>query len=198
MTKKIVSLAIFLIASFQIQAQDQKMSESIMDAMHQPMMEVPFQKTDNPDLDYLVNMVPHHQGAIDSAEQILKVSKSASVKKLANNIIAAQKKEIAMFNKIIATLPKTSDYDSTKIKTYISDSEKAMMMMMKAMMAVKLTGNNDKDFLEGMIIHHQGAVDASNILLKICTNDQTKNIANTIIRDQKKEISEMQKMLKSL
>ncbi len=63
--------------------------------MHKDMA-VPL--TGDADRDFLAGMVPHHQGAIDMAEVVLKYGKDPKVKKLAQDIISAQKKEIAMMN----------------------------------------------------------------------------------------------------
>ena len=51
--------------------------------------------TGNPDRDVLAGMIPHHQGAIDMAEVELKHGKDPKVRKLAQDIIKAQKREIA-------------------------------------------------------------------------------------------------------
>jgi len=50
------------------------------------------------DVDFLAGMIPHHQGAVDMAEVVLKYGKDPKVKKLAQDIVVAQKKEIAMMN----------------------------------------------------------------------------------------------------
>jgi len=42
-------------------------------------------------------MIPHHQGAIDMAEVELKYGKDPALRKMAEDIIAAQKKEIEDF-----------------------------------------------------------------------------------------------------
>lgn len=61
--------------------------------MHKDMA-VPL--TGDADRDFLAGMIPHHQGAIDMAEVVLQHGKDPQVKKLAQDIIAAQKQEIAM------------------------------------------------------------------------------------------------------
>lgn len=61
--------------------------------MHKDMA---IQLTGNADVDFLVGMIPHHQGAIDMAKVVLKYGKDPKVKKLAKEIIKAQEKEIAM------------------------------------------------------------------------------------------------------
>lgn len=51
--------------------------------------------TGDADVDFVRGMIPHHQGAIDMAEIELKYGKNPLTRKLAKDIIAAQKKEIA-------------------------------------------------------------------------------------------------------
>lgn len=56
------------------------------------------------DADFIDEMIPHHQLAIDMAEQALKVVENAELKTLAQNIIAAQGKEIKTMRRIRKTL----------------------------------------------------------------------------------------------
>ena len=51
--------------------------------------------TGNPDKDFVVMMIPHHQGAVDMANVELQYGKDPEMRQLATDIVAAQKKEIA-------------------------------------------------------------------------------------------------------
>ncbi len=61
------------------------------DKMHRDMA-IPF--SGDADSDFLAGMIPHHQGAIDMAEVVLKHGKDERVRKLAEEVIRAQKAEI--------------------------------------------------------------------------------------------------------
>ena len=50
------------------------------------------------DVDFMKQMRPHHQAAIDMAKVVLVNGKDAETKKLAQEIITAQEKEIAMID----------------------------------------------------------------------------------------------------
>ena len=49
----------------------------------------------DPDAAFVLGMIPHHQGAIDMAEIVLKFGKDHHNHELARQIIAAQQREIA-------------------------------------------------------------------------------------------------------
>ncbi len=59
----------------------------------------------NADVDFAKMMRIHHVGALDMAQAHLKEGKDPAMLKLAKEIIAAQKKEIAFMDKFIATHP---------------------------------------------------------------------------------------------
>ncbi len=58
--------------------------------------------TGDPDVDFIQGMIPHHQGAIDMAEIVLKYGKDPEARKLAEDIIKAQTSEIAFMKDWLA------------------------------------------------------------------------------------------------
>ena len=74
--------------------------------------------------------------------------------------------------------------------------DKAMSDMQAAMMAVKPTGDADVDFVQGMIPHHQGAIDMAKVQLAKGTDPEIRKLCEGIIAAQEKEIAMMQEWLK--
>ncbi len=54
------------------------------------------------DVDFVRMMIPHHQAAVDMAKSQLKYGKDPEIRKLSEDIIAAQNKEIAQMNAWLA------------------------------------------------------------------------------------------------
>lgn len=67
----------------------------------------------------------------------------------------------------------------------------AAMSKMSQGMAVTYTGDADKDFVNGMIPHHQGAVDMAQVELKYGKDPQMRKLAQNVIASQNKEIALM-------
>ena len=69
-----------------------------MDKMHKEMM---IKSSGNIDIDFLKGMIPHHQGAIDMSEELIKKTKDPELKALAEKIIKDQKAEIKQMQEML-------------------------------------------------------------------------------------------------
>ncbi len=75
-------------------------------AAHQSMMgNMHVQMTGNPDKDFILMMIPHHQGAIDMARAELEHGTDAAIKAMAQKMIDAQEAEIAEMQAWLAANP---------------------------------------------------------------------------------------------
>jgi len=71
------------------------MTES-MGRMHAGMSSAP--QNGDPDHDFVTQMIPHHQGAIDMAKVLLVYGKDPALQQLAKGIVAEQQNEIQMMH----------------------------------------------------------------------------------------------------
>ena len=78
-----------------------------------------------------------------------------------------------------------------------SNPERKQDNSIKAMSSMQVTINGDQSFLEGMIPHHQEAVDSSVKFLTTTTNPELKAFAQNVIKAQTQEISDMKSWYKS-
>ena len=134
---------------------------------------------------FLSQMIAHHRGAVDMAQQALNIAKHAETRKQAQMVIRDQKKEIAQMTSWLR-------------KWYgVQPSEKQIDLMkadMKDMMEMKI--EHDRMFFEMMIPHHQSAIEMSQMALKQSDSAEVKQLARSIIKAQKAEIVRYKGLLK--
>lgn len=149
------------------------------------------------DVAFMSQMIGHHQGAVDMAAMEVKNGKRADVKAAAQAVIDAQKKEIAQLTAWLKTWYATAP-DKAQVDLMKTDMKPMMDKAMSGM--TPMAGhamNADRAFLEGMIPHHQDAIDMSKIALKKAARPELRRFAQLVIDDQSREIKQYQAWLKA-
>jgi uncharacterized protein (DUF305 family) len=149
----------------------------------------------NYDLRFIDSMIPHHQGALVMAQEVLAKSKRPELIKLAKGMLADQKKEIAQMQQWRKQwYPKAS---ATPIMWHTAMNHEMAMTaehkqsMMMSMSLGKADAGFDRRFLDAMIPHHQGAVTMGQDLLLKSKRPQMQKLAQNIIKSQQAEIAQM-------
>ena len=75
-------------------------------------------------------------------------------------------------------------------RPYLAENDAAMAKMM-AGMQVTPTGDVDRDFVDMMVPHHQGAIDMAVAVLRYGHNEKIRRLAQEIIVTQQQEIAAM-------
>ena len=153
--------------------------------------------TGNASLDYLKGMIPHHESAIDMSESYLKYGGSnPDLKQLAEDIINAQTDEINQMNRLIQEIESSGKKDEEKEKKYLEAYNKMMEGHQHMGHGTSSAKDVEQAFAEGMMMHHQMAVDMSKAILEYTDNDEVLQLAEDIIDAQEDEIKLMQDILK--
>jgi uncharacterized protein (DUF305 family) len=140
-------------------------------------------------------MIPHHEQAIEMADIALDPLSGASdaVKSLATRIKAAQDPEISKMKAFLTSWKERLTPDSSM------DHSDMMSGMLSAEDITKLSSLRgaefDREWMTGMIEHHEGAIEMAKDVLKDGKDSAVKALANLVATAQDSEILEMKELL---
>ena len=154
------------------------------------------EKTGSASLDFLYGMIPHHESAVDMAESYLKNGgEHKELKPLAEAIIETQTDEIWQMKNMIEELKEQGQIDREKEAAYMSEYNQ----MLSGHHEGHGGGDSlDQAFAEGMIMHHQMAVDMAQSILNYADEEDVKTLAQNIVTTQEEEIKQMQSVINGL
>jgi uncharacterized protein (DUF305 family) len=133
--------------------------------------------------EFVVEMIPHHQEAVDTSRIIFSESSNEELVDLANRIIIAQEAEITMMQGWV-------------VEYYGGGYESDYTNMMGDLTV--LSGNElDESYIKGMIMHHMMAVMMARQVLALDPSDHVQEFAQGVIITQTAEIHEMQVLLRA-
>ena len=148
------------------------------------------------DVAFLTGMKPHHEQAVEMSDMVLAADPPAPVAELAEQVKAAQAPEIEQMDQMLADLGQ--DADGAMMGDgmaghggMMSDADMEMLMDATGADAARM-------YLEGMIEHHNGAIDAAETEVADGKYPPAVELAEKIAKDQAAEITKMEGLLASL
>lgn len=154
--------------------------------------------TGNVNLDFVLEIIPHHEGGINMAKAIVKYGSNPEVKKIAENIITSQEAQITIMKQLKAKFEKEKPSSKADSEEYLEEYNKVKDKMFKEMQGVEITNNVDANFLQEMIYHHEGAIGMAKDILKYTKDPELRKLAENIVTTQSKGVEEMKALLKKL
>jgi uncharacterized protein (DUF305 family) len=144
------------------------------------------------DAAFIADMTAHHEGAIEMARVAQKRAEHPDIRRLAGDIVAAQKGEISVMKSIGRDMHGMAEHGDGHMG--MSDAELGMAMDPAELEKAKPF---DRAFIDAMVPHHQGAVAMAKQLLKKGEQPALRTMADDIIEAQTKEIEQMREWRKA-
>jgi uncharacterized protein (DUF305 family) len=156
-------------------------------------------KANSVDKAFVREMVPHHMMAVEMAKMAAMDGQHAKIRRLGRQISKAQTAEISTLTRIARRLgvtPETMSMTGDMSDRMMADLETLGVGMDESGMAMNMDDLHgakqfDRAFIDMMIPHHQGAIRMARAERKRGMDAQLRRIASSIIKDQAKEIREM-------
>ena len=146
----------------------------------------------NIDQHFIVQMIPHHEGAIAMAKLALERSKRPEILSLANGIREAQQSEIndmkEWYQSWFGAVPPEEGMGMGHM-----DGMEGDMAALESASAAEC----DRKLIEQMIPHHEMAIMMAQMLQASTERGEMKTLADNIITSQSREIDMMRSWLKS-
>jgi uncharacterized protein (DUF305 family) len=133
-------------------------------------------------------MIPHHEQAIVMSDLALSKSTNPEILKLAQEIKDAQNPEIELM----------SNWAGVDASTHMGHTMMGMLSDEEIDELKVANGSTfDRLFLEGMIKHHEGAIDMAG-MIDDSSNTEVAQLGKNIITTQRAEIALMKELLTKL
>ena len=145
---------------------------------------------------FIIQMIPHHEAAIEMSENLLKYTTCIPLQNIAEGIIEEQTKSIGDMLEIQCRCQRPENCEEERCR-YQRQMDDIMNTMFLEMGNAPSSNMLNQDFMREMIPHHLGAVRMSELTLRQNICPELVPILKAIIISQKKGILEMRRLLSS-
>lgn len=136
-------------------------------------------------------MVPHHQGALDMSEIVVREGQDADIRRMAQKTMEMQTQDIAELQRWFDTrasgavgLPPQGPFEPVEAR-------------MKEAMAAVSGADADHLWARKMIAHHQGALDMARIALEDTEDAEIRRMAQKTVEMQTRDIRDLEAWLEA-
>lgn len=157
------------------------------------------------DRHFIERMIPHHEEAVEMAQLASSRAKHSEIKRLAASIIQDQTREInqmrtwykAWYGTNVPAVSSGMGRMGNRSGMMGNHSDRmgmhqSGMSMEMDLQALKNAPDFDREFIRQMVPHHQMAVHMAQMLLNRTNRPDMRNLAQSIIKSQTAEITQMQ------
>jgi len=145
------------------------------------------------DVAFAVNMMPHHQQAVEMSAMVPSRSANPQLLVVAQHISSDQQAEILTFEGLVLQWHEPSDGHSghTGVMTMAGMVDPATMNRLRSLRGAEF----EQLWLRSMIRHHQGAITMAQNELAHGESPDARQLAEMIITAQRREIAQMTDLL---
>ncbi|MDQ5893807.1 MAG: hypothetical protein QG596_68 [Actinomycetota bacterium] len=152
------------------------------------------------DVAFSAGMVPHHESAVEMARIALKESDRPEIRQLANSIITSQQAEII---ELSAAYERIAGEEFDPDESPGGGMDHGVMGMSSDEMGMDMDPDDlrgaepfEREFIDMMVPHHQGAIRMAELQLSEGSDGELKSLSRRIIAAQSAEISQMNRWRK--
>lgn len=146
---------------------------------------------------FIVQMIPHHQAAIQMCQNVLQYTNNAELRNIATDIISAQTRSIQNMQSILGQCSCATN-SCQDLNLYGRRFNEVTHTMFHDMNSACSDNNISANFIREMIPHHQGAIGMCENALRFCICPGLAPILEAIISSQTKGIQEMHQLLRCI
>lgn len=146
--------------------------------------------TDSISHNFIVQMIPHHQAAIEMSENILKYTDNTELTEIAGNIIKEQTESISNMQNILDSCACIKN-TTCEVRTYQRNVSHITNRMFSAMSNAFSDNCVNCNFIREMIPHHEGAVRMLGNAFQFTVCPELRPILRNIITSQRQGINRM-------
>lgn len=150
--------------------------------------------TDSISYDFIVKMIPHHEGAIKLSEELLKYTTCVPLQNIASKIVTGQTRGVEEMRRILCSCGRCRN-DMQSLCGYRRQYGVITQNMFSRMKSACPDNDINTSYIRQMIPHHEGGIAMSKNALRFNICPQLKPMLSEMIESQQKGIEEMKRLL---